>query len=79
MCGLDSPTGLSGKERVGLSTLGNLLQRVKAVWVPRVFRAIPSVPPQGPQTGIFVFAQKCTRANSVDMATTQKLLICFSC
>ena len=62
MCGPDSRTGLSGKERdiikQGLSTPSNRLERVKAVWLPRVFREIPSVPPQGPPTGIFIFSQK---------------------
>ena len=51
-----------------------------------VLRASHSVSPQDPQTEIFVsvfvfffFFQKGTGAESIDMATTHKLSICFSC
>ena len=44
---------------------------------PCVVRVRPPVPPQGLQTWIFDFSHKGTGAKSVDMATTQKLSICF--
>ena len=44
---------------------------------PCVVRARPSVPPQGLQTWIFDFSHKGTGAKNLDMATTQKLSICF--
>ena len=55
------------------------MERVKVIWVPCVSRARPFVPPEGPQIGILGFSQKGTGAKSVDMATTQTLLTCFSC
>ena len=40
------------------------MEGVKVIWVPCVFGARPSVPPQGPKTGIFGFSQKGTGAKS---------------
>ena len=45
------------------------MKRVKARWEPYVFQARPS--------GIYGFSQKGAGAKRVDMATTQKLSICF--
>ena len=56
----------------------NLMERVKERCEPCVVRARPSVPPQRLWTWISGFSHKATGAKSVDMATTQKLSICFS-
>ena len=47
------------------------MDRVKVIWVSYVPQARPSVPPQGPKTGILGFSQKGTGAKSVDMASRE--------